>query len=226
MAVQIWPVIHLRDAATTLDNARIAFNCGCPGVFLISMSGEDRMIDPAARLIRDMVPGLKIGINMLTETPTDAVRHSLAKGYNATWSDYHWRDERQTIRDMIFRSQDRDHKFFAAVAMKGETHDEPYPEQSAQLAEAMGFISMTSGSSTGVTAPFEKIQYLRESIRPETPLAMSGVHPPDAHNLVPLTTHWLVATAISKDFYNFDEAKLRYLKQQSERTPHEHGTVE
>lgn len=214
MAVEIWPVIHVSaNSDITLENAYIAQRCGCPGVFLISMSGEDRFTDVHAQLIREQFK-LKIGVNLLTMSPTESVIHSLDQGYDATWSDYSWRGERESIRGTLVN---RDHKFFAAVAMKGETHDEPNPEQSARIAEAMGFIPMTSGSGTGVTAPFEKIQYLRDAIQSETPLAMSGVHPPDAHKLVPLTTHWLVATAISKDFYRFDEDKLKYLKTQSVR---------
>lgn len=213
MSVEIWPVIHLSTVpAFTFENARIAERCGCPGVFLISMNGQDAMIDPAAQLIRDMVPGLKIGINMLTETPIDSVKHSIDKGYDATWSDYSWQSDADDIGLETFGSR---HKFFAAVAMKGETHDEPLPEFSARKACAFGFIPMTSGSSTGVTAPFEKIEMLRKAIGPDAPLAMSGVHPPTADRLVPLTTHWLVATAISDDFYRFNENKLRYLKQQS-----------
>lgn len=217
MSVEIWPVIHLSyDPVVTLENARIAQRCGCPGVFLISMSGEDAMIDPAADLIRCWMPDLMIGVNMLTKDPYDSVRHSIARGYDATWSDYFWQNEAELIQGAT--NSGKDHGFFAACAMKGETHDEPYPEKSAILAAALGFIPMTSGSSTGVTAPFEKIKRLRKAIGPVADLAMSGVHPPFAHNLVPLTTHWLVATAISKNFYKFDEAKLRYLKIASEIT--------
>lgn len=213
MSVEIWPVIHLSGKPViTLENARIAQRCGCPGVFLISMSGQDALIDQAADWIRERVPGLKIGINMLTETPIDSVRHSVAKGYDATWSDYHWQEDAPDIRRAM---QWTTHKFFAAVAMKGETHDEPYPEKSAFMAKDHRFIPMTSGSATGVTAPFDKIRNLSYALGSGSSLAMSGVHPPTADKLVPYTSHWLVATAISDDFYRFNESKLRYLKQQS-----------
>jgi hypothetical protein len=203
---EIWPVIHLRDESRTINNARIAAACGCPGVFLISMNGQDAHIDPAAELIRREVPGLKIGINMLTVDPLDAVLHSLARGYDATWSDYEWQ---HTTID--FLTHGTAHKFFAAVAFKGSTYNEPDPEKSAREAVKRGFIPMTSGSGTGVTAPLDKIERLRDAIGPDAPLAMSGVHPPTAERLTPLVTHWLVATCISKTFYEFDESKLRYL---------------
>jgi hypothetical protein len=215
MAVEIWPVIHVSlDPVVTIENARIAHRCGCPGVFLISMSGDDSKIDPAAALIRRGVPELKIGINRLTSTPLECVEEALASGYDAAWSDYSWQDQ---VENICGRIGNTPFKFFAAVAMKGETHDEPYPEKSAFLAKDHGFIPMTSGSGTGVTAPFDKIRNLSYALGSGSPLAMSGVHPPLAHNLVPYTTHWLVATAISKDFYRFDEDKLKYLKTQSVR---------
>jgi predicted TIM-barrel enzyme len=207
----IWPVIHLLDEKHTLRNALMAQRNGCPGVFLIAMSGDDSMIDPAAKLIRSYVPSLKIGINMLTCDPSDAVAHSLDHGYDATWSDYAWHDSH--IATLIEDSGD--HQFFAAVAMKGETHNEPDPEASARLAVANGFIPMTSGHGTGITAPINKIKMLRNAIGPDAPLAMSGVHPPRAGMLTPLATHFLVATCISSDFYTFDEKMLQYLVHQT-----------
>jgi predicted TIM-barrel enzyme len=205
----IWPVIHLKDDNRTIANAQVAARCGCPGVFLIAMNGDDTMIDPAAKLIRREVPDLKIGINMLSAAPAFAVCHSINHGYDATWSDYAWQDS--VIEKHI---GSRDHKFFAAVAMKGETHDEPNPEASAREAVARGFIPMTSGSGTGVTAPLDKIKRLRAAIGPDAPLAMSGVNPNRAYQLTPLATHFLVATCISSDFYTFEESKLRYLIKQ------------
>jgi hypothetical protein len=219
MSVEVWPVIHLSGAlSVTLNNSQIAQRCGCPGVFLISMHGKDALIDPAADMIRREVPGLKIGINMLTESPLDSVLHSIAMGYDATWSDYAWQVESDGIYDLCRAG----HKFFAAVAMKGETHDEITPEVSALDAYLMGFVPMTSGSGTGVPAPHDKIERLRKAIGPDGPLAMSGVHPP-FERLAALTTHWLVATAISSDFYHFDEAKLHALVGHAQGAP-VHGT--
>jgi hypothetical protein len=210
----VWPVIHLRDDKHTIHNAAMAARCGCPGVFLISMGGDDSLVDPAAALIRREVPNLKIGINMLSMDPAYAVRHSIDSGYDATWSDYTWQNER--IEHLTYGG---DHQFFAAVAMKGMTHNEPDPEASAREAVALGFIPMTSGSGTGVTAPIGKIRRLREAIGPDAPLAMSGVNPPHAHLLTPLATHFLVATCISRDFYTFEESKLQYLIEQARSKP-------
>ena len=200
----IWPVIHLSDhPSLTVSNAEMAARCGCPGVFLIAMNGDDSMIDPAAKLIRSEVPSLKVGINMLQTGPADAVRHSIDHGYDATWSDYAWQEDEVRLK--------HGHQFFAAVAMKGETYNEPDPEASAREAVACGFIPMTSGSGTGITAPINKIKMLRNAIGPDAPLAMSGVNPPHAHLLTPMATHFLVATCISSDFYTFDETMLQYL---------------
>lgn len=212
-ALNIWPVIHLSDDRRTIENAQIAARCGCPGVFLIHMSGDDSKIDPAADLIRRVVPDLKIGINLLSVEPDDAVMHSIACGYDATWSDYAWQ---HSVIDKLIGGG-RHHKFFAAVAMKGETHNEPDPEASAREAVARGFIPMTSGNGTGVTAPLDKIKRLRGAIGPDAPLAMSGVNPNRAYQLRGLATHFLVATCISRDFYSFEESKLRYLINQAHK---------
>ena len=131
---------------------------------------------------------------------------------------------------MLVEPVTRDQKFdrevhrrwqrFALLVSQDAATFEPKPfrkfclchlELSAREAVARGFIPMTSGSGTGVTAPFEKIERLRKAIGPAAPLAMSGVHPPHADRLVPLVTHFLVATCISRDFYTFDEAMLQYL---------------
>ena len=206
---EIWPVIHLSDDRRTIINARIAAACGCPGVFLIAMDGDDEKIDPAAALIRREFPALKIGINQLSKLPLSSVWESLDRGYDATWSDYSWQPADDIHRLLTRRVTG--HKFFAAVAFKGPTYRERDPEASAREAVARGFIPMTSGHGTGVTAPFEKIERLRQAIGPGAPLAMSGVNPPTADRLAPLVTHMLVATCISKDFYEFDEMKLSYL---------------
>lgn len=212
--MNIWPVIHLSDDnQLTVENAKVAACCGCPGVFLISMCGDDAAVDPAAELIRRDVPGLKVGINLLSVEPYDAVLHSLESGYDATWSDYPWRDT-DGIDDLI---KGTGHQFFAAVAFKGATHNELYPEASAREAVRRGFIPMTSGNGTGVTAPLDKIKRLQIAIGPDAPLAMSGVNPNRAYQLRGLATHFLVATCISSDFYTFEESKLRYLITQTHK---------
>ena len=204
MTPQVWPVIHLSDDRRTIANANIAARCGCPGVFLIAMDGDDAKIAPAARLIRRGVPSLKIGANRLRSEPFDALLDNLNAGYDATWSDYTWQHEQLEL----IRDADSDHLFFAAVAMKGETHNEPDPEGSAREAVARGFIPKTSGSGTGIAAPIKKITNMRKAIGPDAPLAMSGVDVSRMSELAPLVSHFLIATCISKNFYEFDEAML------------------
>jgi len=196
---QVWPVIHVRDSLTSIANARIAQACGCAGVFLISMSGNDRLLKPVKAAINRAVPGFKVGANFLSLDCDQAVTRSLADGYDATWADDAWQHH-----DINAGS----HPFFAAVAFKGSTYRDPFPKQTAREAVARGFIPMTSGAGTGVAAPVSKIAGLREALGPDAPLAMSGVDVARMDDLAPLVSHFLIATCISKDFYQFDEAML------------------
>jgi hypothetical protein len=203
MTPQVWPVIHLSYDRRNVENAQIAARCGCSGVFLISMSGRDEQVDPAANLIRRVVPDLKVGINLLTMDPALAVIHAINHGYDATWSDYAW--QHTYIEKLI---DGRDHQFFAAVGFKGETYNEADPKASARQAVARGFIPMTSGSGTGIAASISKIASMRNAVGPDAPLAMSGVDVARMDELAPLVSHFLIATCVSKNFYEFDEAML------------------
>lgn len=195
---QIWPVIHVRDLQTSIDNAAIAQACGASGVFLISMHGADNELLPIKDALNKVLPGFKVGANYLGEESGRAIERSATEGFDATWSDYHWGYVTDNRRP-----------FFAPVAFKGPTYYDPFPGRVAREAVERGFIPMTSGNGTGVAAPITKIRELRASIGPGAPLAMSGVDVRKLDVLSELVTHFLIATCISKNFYEFDEKMLR-----------------
>jgi hypothetical protein len=201
MTPQVWPVIHVRDTKTAAANARIAQACGCTGVFLISMHGDDRTLKPVKAALNRLLPGFKVGANFLSLDCDQAVLRSIADGYDATWADDAW-------QHTDIHQWSGSHPFFAAVAFKGSTYRDPHPDRTAREAVARGFIPMTSGSGTGVAASISKIAGLREALGPDAPLAMSGVDVSRMDELAPLVSHFLIATCISKDFYQFDEAML------------------
>lgn len=201
---EVWPVIHVRDLPTSIRNASIAQSCGCSGVFLISMHGADDELVPVKAGLNRLLPGFKVGANFLSMDCDVAVTRSLMDGYDATWADDAWQDT--NVHDLIRPSR---HPFFAAVAFKGSTYHDPHPDRTAREAVARGFIPMTSGSGTGVAASISKIARLREAIGPDAPLAMSGVDVARMDELAPLVSHFLIATCVSKNFYEFDEAMLR-----------------
>jgi hypothetical protein len=196
---EVWPVIHLRNARTSILNAGIAQDCGASGVFLISMHGHDDSLASHRAALKREFPDLKVGANYLTKGSGASIQRSLKEGFDATWSDYDW-------DDVPFCDP---RPFFAPVAFKGQTYNNPNPGEDAREAVLRGFIPMTSGSGTGVSAPIYKIEKLREAIGPDAPLAMSGVDVKRLNILAELVTHFLIATCISKDFYEFDRAMLR-----------------
>jgi len=203
---QVWPVIHLRDKHVALRNAEIAHGCGCPGVLLIQMMGRDEIIDEAAAYIRKVLPHLKIGANRLSSSAIDSMNHNVAMGLDATWCDG---GDWKTIKVPA------NHLFFAPVAFKGSTYNDANPEQAAKFAALNSFIPTTSGPTTGAEAPLEKIARLRSALHPKSPLAMSGITFANVPTLRTMVTHFLVATSISSDFYNFDKRKLNTLVEMS-----------
>lgn len=214
---EIWPVIHLSTPELAVSNALMARDSHCTGVFLISMDGRDEAIDPAAALIRERVPGLLLGVNYLGMPAPDALRHSLAMGYDATWSDAPGvrSDEVQPKAFAVERLlQDaRPHRFFGSVAFKYQAPDAD-PGRAALLATQLGMIATTSGEATGVAPPARKLAQMRAALG-EAPLALaSGVTPDNAYELGRFLTHVLVATGVSKNFEEFDDYLLKELVKQ------------
>lgn len=214
--IEVWPVIHVRDGLQTLQNTNIAMAAGCHGIMLISMHGDDDILDPIAAHLRIHFPGIRIGVNYLTMKAPDALMRSQSEGYAATWTD---RQEftcgKPTNDAFHMRANLRaGHLFFAAVAFKGQAAD-LMPGYSARIAADGGLIPTTSGSKTGVAPDVEKIAGMRRSLKPDQPLAIaSGVSPENIGSFAPLVSHILVSTGVSKSFYEFDAYKLGCLMAQ------------
>lgn len=213
--LRVWPVIHLHTVAQAVANARIDQAAGAHGVFLIHMSGDDDMIEPAGRAISEQCPGLVVGANYLSLSATQALERSLAAGFAATWSDapgVHSTGVNESARALASRvRQHPGHEFFASVAFKYQEPD-PDPGKAASAALSLDMIPTTSGPATGQAPAIEKLQAIRASIGPSAALALaSGVTPENVAQLVPCLSDILVATGISADFHTFDPARLSRL---------------
>lgn len=214
---EVWPVIHLSTPEVALANARVARDCGCTGVFVISMDGRDEAVDPAAQLIRSKVLGLRVGVNYLGLAAPKALARSLAAGFDATWSDAPGvrSDEVQPKAyavEQLLQAHPA-HLFFGSVAFKYQQPD-PDPARAAQLAHQLGMIATTSGEATGVAPPARKLARMRAALG-DAPLALaSGVTPDNAYELGRFLTHVLVATGVSRSYHEFDEYLLRELVRQ------------
>lgn len=214
MKPEIWPVIHLNTLEMAMDNAAIAFNAGCDGVFIIHMEGRDDLVDPVAKEIKKMWPDKKVGVNYLTMNAFDGVLRAESNLFDAFWTDASGVRsdgiEDVAIKVQQFLSICRNIKFFGSVAFKYQRTD-PNPALAAELATRLGMIPTTSGSATGKAPPVEKIKSIYE-FNQNRPLAIaSGVTPENVLSLAPYVSHILVSTGISKSFFEFDADKLNAL---------------
>lgn len=210
----ILPVIHYANDAQALRNADIAVSAGCEGVFLIHMDGHDRAILGVARDIKLRWPKMLVGINLLNSRPIDALRVSLARGLDMTWTDQQvtystdapWNEAR------ALRSISADQHVFVGVGFKYQRPD-PYPAEAARKAVRFGLIPTTSGPATGMPADPAAVAALREAIGFAGPLAIaSGITPDNAGAFSPYVSHMLVATGVSTNFHALDPVKLAALR--------------
>lgn len=213
--IEVWPVIHAKDANQVVECAMIARIARCPGVFLISMHGDDESLDKYANLIWREVPYLRVGVNYITFSPVAALVRSRRIGYDATWTDRQMFTGGTVSQEAydILAIAPKNHKFFTAVSFKGQPND-PSPERSAAVAASCYCTPTTSGTSTGVPPSVEKIKKIREGMSPQAPLAIaSGITPENVVEYKPYVSHILVSTGISKSFHEFDLGKLMLLKE-------------
>lgn len=219
-APQVWPVIHLSSHDVAIENARIASEGGATGVFLISMDGNDDAIDPVAVDIKCRFPGLKVGVNYLSLPAHIALPRSIALGADATWfDDAGVRSDgvsamvEQAVAPVM--KANPQHMVFGSVAFKYQPVDHD-PAQAAVLARDLGMIPTTSGPATGEAPSGAKLKYMRDALG-DSPLAVaSGISPDNAFVLGRFLTHVLVATGISKSFYQLDAELLKQLMEQLE----------
>lgn len=208
---KVWPVIHIKNCEIALQNAQIAHDAGCHGIFLISMDNQDEKIDPIGLKIRERIPKLEIGVNYLSLLADEAVNRSLSNGWNATWVDdsgIHSTNVEEialTCAELI-----TNHQFFASIAFKYQRVD-PKPPIAALHAQKLGMIPTTSGDATGSAPDVEKLKNISEVLNGTRLAVASGITPDNVTELSPYVTDILVATGISLDFYRFDADKLKAL---------------
>lgn len=203
----VFPVIHVQHAARTLDNAAIAFEAGCDGVFLISMDGHDDVLESQARLVKARWPDKLVGINFLSRPAVDAIHISAEAGMDMTWGDNAQVHTAQALdkAEQIAKAlaQHPGHQFFGGVAFKYQT-PEPQPGLAAVRAQTLGIIPTTSGAGTGEAADVAKIADMHQAVN-GGPLAIaSGITPDNVLEYAPYLSHILVATGVSKNEHDFE----------------------
>ena len=220
MNKKLLPVIHFKDLKTTEYNVKMCIEAQCAGVFIINMDCESTKLNSALYLAKNMGGhNFFVGVNRLGVDNKALVYHissdQLVDGYwvdNPGISSLGTKECTIDLAEICDRRKimDPDFKFYGSVAFKTQKVD-PNPVDAAILAKGLNWIPTTSGSATGVPADLEKIKSMKKGLG-NYPLAIaSGITPENVDLYLPYVDHFLVATGISKDFYNFDINKLNSL---------------
>ena len=216
--MKIIPVIHHRDELLTFRNAQLCHKNNVYGLFIISMEGNNEGLAALARKIKNEFPTLKIGVNHLGYKSLNSLYECLNYSLDMMWS-----DEPIVTGSFISKEAEDIYKelnenkidFFNSVAFKYQA-EEFYIEDSVKNSKSLGFIPTTSGQATGVAAEINKIKKMKEALR-DYPLAIaSGLTPENVKEYSKMIDYGLVATGISKNFYEFDEEKIKSILKNKE----------
>lgn len=208
---QVLPVVHYLNYTLALSEADLAFRAGADGVFLISHGNENKALPRLARILKDRYPGKRIGLNLLGESPLQALDIAEQAGLDMVWADNPgvssagWTEAGAELAEHLRNGSPV--AFFGSVAFKYQPY-EPEPGRAAVLAALNGMLPTTSGTATGAAPEIEKIRLMSEALAGGQLAVASGMTPGNVADYLPYITHYLVATGVSHDAHHFDEAKL------------------
>lgn len=212
--MNILPVIHFLNEATALSEVRLARACGAQGVFLISHRGQDELLVEVARRAKLEHPDFKVGINLLSRGPLEAIGKALSAELDMVWAD----DMGVSSRGLTpvgeacaVEAQRGVLALYASVAFKYQP-TEGNPSEAARQARMARFVPTTSGEATGHAPSVEKIREMSRAAQGRLAVA-SGMTPENIATYAPLLSDVLVATGVSLDEHHLDETRLRQLLQ-------------
>jgi uncharacterized protein len=220
----LMPVIHVSDAEQAIRNAKISFNNGADGVFLINhdiTAPQLRHIFSA--VVRVFSPKHFIGMNFLDLDPLqvpDFIARHHAWSASAIWLD-----------DPGFAEEERDeHKqaavpnevkrrllrlsyhglLFGGVAFKYRRRVLDLAHVTRVMAGIVDIVT-TSGSETGKPPSIEKIETMREAASEMKLAIASGITPENVEPFLDHVDYFLVATGISRSETELDPRRVRLL---------------
>lgn len=219
--IKVYPVIHHRDARTTLRQAEIVASVGGDGVFLISHDGNDHVLSDLGATVKSRHPELRVGLNFLSLGVLQAADAARAAQLDMVWGDdcgLHSEGVDRTIATPLtqFADKHRSIQVFGSVAFKGQPQDNK-PAKAARLAQACGFTPTTSGSRTGSPPDIEKIERMSRAVRGKLAIA-SGMTIHNVAEFVPYVSDILVSTGIAKNEYEFDPDMVALLTHRARAT--------
>ena len=208
-------VIHATNYMQVARNARIAYEEGVDGIFLINHHIDcAQLLNFYEQLAGDM-PDFWIGVNCL-DLGSKAIHH-ISKTCGGLWIDDAGYDEIATIPTKSAHDFSIQRKmsgwqgvYFGGVAFK-------YQKSVADVARAaecmVPFVVVitTSGEGTGHAPAVEKIRIMKDAVG-DHPLAIaSGVTPENVSNFLPYADCFLVATGISDSHTELNSNKVRQM---------------
>ena len=209
----VLPVIHHRDAKTSVEQALLARDLGADGAFLISHGHGDRELPEVLATVKSLAPSFPVGLNLLSTPLRESLEIAMACGADMLWADNMGCSSLGLDEDgqfaRAFAKRQGAPILFASVAFKHQRH-EPDPELAAKVALVAGFVPTTSGPRTGTPPAQSKISSMSRASAGTLAIA-SGVDPDNSTVFAPFVSHILVATGISVDGDLIDPEKLSLL---------------
>ena len=217
---RVFPVIHAKDEEQAILNAKIAFESGADGIFLINHNSWPVPFHITAEVLMEQIfPAVKsafpekwIGLNCLDMDFQTVLRKS-PKEVSGLWNDNCGIDssKARTIKNTMKKSVWRG-LYFGGFAFK---YQKPisyaYLENLANEARTFVDIITTSGIATGISPDTSKMSKIKAGAGRYPVAIASGITPENAARFAEYAHAFLVATGISNDFYGLSEAKLRWL---------------
>lgn len=211
--MNVFPVIHYLSSELALEQVAVARDCGADGVFLISHYGNDEDLVAVAARAKQVHPGLKVGINLLSQDAARACEWAEGLKLDMVWADDMGVDSRggNAMAEALsrFAKVNPSIQLFASVAFKYRP-PEPDPAQAASQALRLGFIPTTSGPATGIAPDVRKISDMSVATGGQLAIA-SGMTPENVSFYAPFLSHILVSTGIGLDEHRIDPQRLRAL---------------
>ena len=210
---KIYPVVHHANNAQAAEQAEIALDAGCDGVFLISHTGNNTALLPLANRLKSMsiTAGrpFDIGVNLLGVEADLALRVAGLFKLDMVWLDKSGIGAsgfdltgRALVNAWNALPADERPIVFAGVAFKYQP-DEPNPPMAASFAAGAGFVPTTSGPGTGHAPDIRKILEMSQATDKRLAIA-SGMSVDNVADFSPYLSHVLVATGVSRNESEFD----------------------
>ena len=209
------PVIHVASREQALRNAAVARSAACDGIFLINHGIPFQSLLAIHHAVIQECPDWWVGVNCLDLHPSEVFQH-LAAEVAGVWVDNAEIDEQGAQQGRAEAIQAARSEsgwqglYFGGVAFKYQRPVEEL-EQAARLAARYMHVVTTSGPGTGIAALREKIARMKAALG-NFPLAIaSGITPENITDYLDVADCFLVATGISRDFWELDPTRVQAL---------------